>query len=260
MQTASFIILTTKGGEIIIKQDSLKRNLENKINTNIDDVKQELRFNVDELGKLISQQQTDVQKEIDFLKSSKNDFSGIVSADIKSVVSVTTDKSAGSGFFVNSEGYIVTNQHVIDGGTYFKVLDYDGNILDAKVISQDSFSDLALLKVDESSSYLKLEDSDNIEIGEKVIAIGNPLGLSFTVTEGIVSAVDRLGPNGLNAYVQTDVTLNPGNSGGPLINKFGKVIGLNNFKIGNAESLGFALESNYIKKNINDMANETIIN
>jgi S1-C subfamily serine protease len=98
-----------------------------------------------------------------------------------------------------------------------------------------------------------------LKVGEKVIAIGNPLGLSFSVTEGIISALDRVGPNNLAEYIQTDVSLNPGNSGGPLINTRGKVVGINNFKIGDAESLGFALESNSIRDSINDLAGEKII-
>ena len=98
-------------------------------------------------------------------------------------------------------------------------------------------------------------DSDDVQVGEKVIAIGNPLGLSFTVTGGIISAVDRIGPNGLDVYIQTDAALNPGNSGGPLINKEGKVIGINNFKAGGeSENIGFALESNYIIDAVNDIA------
>ncbi|MEK6845094.1 MAG: trypsin-like peptidase domain-containing protein, partial [Nanoarchaeota archaeon] len=94
--------------------------------------------------------------------------------------------------------------------------------------------------------------------GERVIAIGNPLGLQFSVTEGIVSGIHRPGINELEAYVQTDAALNPGNSGGPLINKNGKVIGINNFKIGSGESLGFALESNYIKDAVNAISLENL--
>ena len=104
----------------------------------------------------------------------------------------------------------------------------------------------------------KLADSDDVVVGEKVIAIGNPLGLSYTVTEGIVSAVNREGPNGLKDYIQTDVTLNPGNSGGPLINRDGEVIGVANFKVGGAEALGFALESNVVRETVNRIANAQI--
>lgn len=118
--------------------------------------------------------------------------------------------------------------------------------------------DIALLKIDGTYTPLTLANSDNINIGEKVIAIGNPLGLQFSVTEGIVSGINRPGANGLNYYIQTDAALNPGNSGGPLIDVQGKVIGINNFKIGAGESLGFALESNYIKQTVNSISQQAL--
>ena len=105
---------------------------------------------------------------------------------------------------------------------------------------------------------MELSDSNEVQVGEKVIAIGNPLGLQFSVTEGIVSNLHMKGTNNLDAYIQTDAALNPGNSGGPLINKQGEVIGMNNFKIGGSEGLGFALESNYIKQVINEIANDVL--
>ena len=115
--------------------------------------------------------------------------------------------------------------------------------------------DIALLKIDDTSyNPIELEDSNNVQIGQKVIAIGNPLGLQFSVSEGIVSAVNREGENKLNAYIQTDASLNPGNSGGPLIDTDGKVIGINNFKISDSENIGFALESNYIKSTVNKIS------
>ena len=123
--------------------------------------------------------------------------------------------------------------------------------------------DISLLKTEGSFHELKLGNSDNTKIGEKVIAIGNPLGLSFTATEGIISAKDRIGINSLPYYFQTDVSLNPGNSGGPLINTKGEVIGINNFKISGAEDIGFALEINYAKQTIYQIAlqylNQTIV-
>ena len=118
--------------------------------------------------------------------------------------------------------------------------------------------DIALLKINADYPRLKLADSDDIIQAEKVIAIGNPYGLSFSVSEGIVSAIHREGPNGLNIYIQTTAELNSGNSGGPLINKNGKVIGMNNFKLGNSEGLGFALESNYVKSVVNEIATQTL--
>ena len=118
--------------------------------------------------------------------------------------------------------------------------------------------DISLLKIEGVFEKLNFADSDNIEVGENVIAIGNPLGLQFSVSQGIVSAIHREGPNGIEAYIQTDAALNPGNSGGPLINKQGRVIGINNFKVGGSESLGFALESDFIEETINEIALEEL--
>ena len=106
---------------------------------------------------------------------------------------------------------------------------------------------------------MDLADSSTLQVGRKVIAIGNPLGLSFTVTEGIISALDRTGPNGLNDYIQTDVSLNPGNSGGPLIDTSGDAVGMNNFKASNAENIGFALESDVIEQKLKSLANNKTI-
>ena len=113
--------------------------------------------------------------------------------------------------------------------------------------------DVALLKIEGDYNSLIFDDSDDVRIGEKGIAIGNPLGLSFSVSEGIVSALNREGSNGLKIYIQTDASLNPGNSGGPLIGTDGKVIGINNFKA-RGENLGFALESDYIKQSVNEIS------
>lgn len=260
LQILSFFVMTEQTSKIIAQQEKSNDYFENKISGEAKDIRQELRFNVEELSKAVSQQSKDIRQEINLLKSSQEDFSGIVEEAIKGVVSVTTDTSAGSGFFVDSGGYVVTNMHVIANAQYIKIVDYDGNEINADFLGGDETNDLALLKVPGIYNHLELVESDSVLIGEKVIAIGNPLGLSFSVTEGIVSALKRTGPNGLNEYIQTDVTLNPGNSGGPLINKEGKVIGINNFKIGGAESLGFALESEVIRENINLIANVTLIN
>ncbi|MAG37770.1 hypothetical protein CMI45_00060 [Candidatus Pacearchaeota archaeon] len=211
----------------------------------------------------ISEQEESLNKEISLLKSSQEDFSGIVQQVVKGVVSVVTDKAAGTGFIVSDEGYIVTNQHVVSGASAANVIAYSNKVYRVRLIGSDVGKDIALLKIEEGEyDELILGDSEDIKVGNKVIAVGNPLGLSFTVTEGIVSAVDRDGPSGGDDYIQTDVSLNPGNSGGPLINAQGEVVGINNFKIGGggAEGLGFALESNIVKDTINDIANKTIIN
>ena len=203
-------------------------------------------------------------EEIDLLKASVGeDFSGIVEDSIKSVVTIRTNVGQGAGFIITNEGYIVTNAHVLadEQGRLtsdIKAVTHEQKIIDANFIGFDGELDIALLKISGDYNELILGDSEDIQIGEKVIAIGNPLGLQFSVSQGIVSAVHRPGINKIEAYIQTDAALNPGNSRGPLINTQGKVIGINNFKRGSGENLGFALESNYIEETINDIAFEAL--
>ena len=188
--------------------------------------------------------------------SASPDFSTIIVDVVKSVVTIRTDISQGTGFIVHEEGYIVTNYHIMDRAKKAVVYTFDDNSYEVTLVGHDPELDLSLLKINGSFEKLLLGDSDRVQVGEKVIAIGNPLGLQFSVSEGIVSGIHRRGPNNLEAYIQTDAALNPGNSGGPLINKQGDVIGINNFKIGTGESLGFALESNYIRDSINKIFRE----
>jgi S1-C subfamily serine protease len=195
-----------------------------------------------------------LKSEISEIKASTSeDFSGIIEDSLKSVVTIRTDIGQGTGFLISNEGFIITNAHVLSGAKAVYILDYQQNKYAAELIGYNITFDLALLKISGNYNTLELGNSQDVQIGEKVIAIGNPLGLQFSVSEGIVSAVDREGENKINAYIQTDAALNPGNSGGPLINKEGQVIGINNFKIGGGENIGFALESNYIKQVINQI-------
>lgn len=204
------------------------------------------------------------KKELDLLKASAGeDFSGIVEGVIKSVVTIRTDSGQGTGFIISQDGYLVTNAHVLadDSGrlaSNIRAITFEQSTISVEFIGFDGLLDIALLKILGNYDYLEFGNSNKVQVGEKVIAIGNPLGLQFSVTEGIVSAIHRPGINEIEAYIQTDAALNPGNSGGPLINKQGKVIGINNFKIGAGESLGFALESNYIKDAINEIALEAL--
>jgi len=263
LQIISFISISSQISKISAQQEVIKKDVDKYVSDlekEIGEVKQENQFGINTITQEIAQQKKDVDAQIELLKSStQEDFSAIIGFAIEGVVNIKTDKSAGTGFIVNSNGYIVTNLHIIQGAIFVQVQTFDGVIYDATLIGGDEFTDLALLQVPTSFNELNLADSDKVQLGEKVIAIGNPLGLSFSVTEGIVSAVDRVGPNGSPSYIQTDVALNPGNSGGPLINKEGEIIGINNFKIGGAESLGFALESNVIREKINEIANMIII-
>ena len=258
LQIVSFLVTGSQVSKILLKQDSISNNL-GELKDEIEQARQDAQFGINSLADEIVTQRTDIENQINLLKTEQADFSAVIDKAIPGVGSIITDKASGSGFIISDDGYVITNYHVINGANIIKVQTYDGSRRDAVLIGYDGFIDLALLKIEGSFNSLKLADSDNVQIGEKVIAIGNPLGLQFTVTEGIVSGLKRVGPNGLAAYIQTDVTLNPGNSGGPLINKEGDVIGINNFKLGGAEGLGFALESKVAKEYINLIANFQLV-
>jgi serine protease Do len=156
----------------------------------------------------------------------------------------------GSGFIVSKDGYIITNNHVVDGATKVLVTLSDGKKVEAKIIGKDPKSDIAVIKIEGSNyTYLDLGNSDDIEIGEWVIAIGNPFGLDASVTVGVVSAKGRnqLHITDFEDFIQTDAAINPGNSGGPLIDVDGKVIGINTAIVsgsGGYMGVGFAVPSN----------------
>lgn len=218
----------------------------------------ELRSKIEQLSEGLIRTETDLGKQLSALKAEASaDFSGIIETSINSVINVRTNSGQGTGFIIAPEGYVVTNAHVLSGARYARAITSDQDIKEMDLIGYNLTLDIALLKIQGEYPYLEFRDSEDIRVGEKVIAIGNPLGLSFSVSEGIISGIDREGMNELPAYIQTDAALNPGNSGGPLIGTDGKVIGINNFKaVG--ENLGFALESNYIKKAVNGIALENL--
>jgi S1-C subfamily serine protease len=258
---ADQLLKTTQDIEVRVngKIDSLTRDTESKINT-LSDSLSSLSNSVSSL----SNTQSDLKSQISTIKAStSNDFSGIIEDSIRGTLTIKTNYAQGTGFLITDDGYFITNAHVLSGARYAYAYTYDGEKYSAQLIGYNSNMDIALLKITGDFSSLKLGDSDNTKIGEKVIAIGNPLGLSFSTSEGIISARDRTGSNNLPYYFQTDAALNPGNSGGPLIDKNGEVIGINNFKSSGGESLGFALEINYAKETINEISmnalNETIL-
>ncbi|MBS3081575.1 trypsin-like peptidase domain-containing protein [Candidatus Pacearchaeota archaeon] len=255
VQLISFTFISSQSAKLIAQQN----NFEEGVGDTLNQIRQENQYRISEIVRSLSQQRTDFENQISFLKSTQQDFSLIIEDAIKKVVTVTTDVSAGTGFAVGKGGYILTNNHVITGSSAIQVQTYSNEVYVAQLLGVDENADLAVLKISGKIDSFNLSDSDLVSIGEKVIAIGNPLGLSFTVTEGIVSALHRQGPNGLQAYIQTDVTLNPGNSGGPLVDKKGNVIGMANFKVGGAEALGFALESNVLRKIANEIVGSEII-
>ncbi|MCA9485429.1 MAG: trypsin-like peptidase domain-containing protein [Nanoarchaeota archaeon] len=264
LQTASFIVLSVQISKLNTKLDTelVKTSTELRdFTTGLVEAYDELyQQNFNQISDVIITQQEDINEELRLLKSAQEDFSGVVSEAVESVLTVRTGNSIGTGFIISTDGYIVTNYHVIDGSTDdIEVIDFDKRSYQASFIGADQTRDIALLKIPGTYKKLEMAEQKDIQVGKQVIAIGNPLGLSFTVTEGIISGLDRVGPSGLAEYIQTDVPLNPGNSGGPLIDTKGNVVGINNFKIGGAESLGFSLESRVIRTQVNLIANQTII-
>jgi S1-C subfamily serine protease len=190
-------------------------------------------------------------------------ITGVVNTVAESVVHIEVTKrmverktrqerdmpGSGSGFLISSDGFIVTNHHVIENAKDIKVSFADGRKVIADLKGSDSSTDIAILQVHENNvKALVFADSDQLQVGQIAVAIGNPLGLQHTVTAGVVSALGRTlrASNGrlIDDVIQTDASLNPGNSGGPLVNSMGQVIGVNTAMIPTAHGICFAVSSN----------------
>ena len=159
-------------------------------------------------------------------------------------------RSLGSGFIIDGQGYIVTNNHVIEDADEIQVRLYDGKEFEAAVVGRDPKTDLALIKIKDASGLkpMKMGDSDSLQVGTWVVAIGSPFGLEQTVTAGIVSAKGRIiGSGPYDDFIQTDASINPGNSGGPLIDLQGRVIGINTAIVASGQGIGFAIPINMAK-------------
>lgn len=172
----------------------------------------------------------------------------------------------GSGVILNKEGYIVTNAHVLDANGFHDIYTSDENIYSAKIVGRDAKTDIAVLKINASNlSPAVLGDSDEVLVGEQVIAVGNPAGLSNTVTNGIVSAVNRKIKSDSTGFemdcIQTNADISPGNSGGALVNMYGQVIGITSSKYASTlyEGLGFAITINEAKPIIEELINKGFI-
>lgn len=189
--------------------------------------------------------------------SPARDVSSLVKQIGEAVVQVRTPSGLGSGFFINADGYLITNFHVIEGETEISVEVYhqkDGQLdretyKQVKIIAINKFHDLALLKIEDKDApkfkYVTLGNADALNVGDAVFAIGSPLGLERTVTQGILSTKTRQMEG--NLYLQTSTQINPGNSGGPLFNLAGEVVGVTNMKITFGEGLGFAIPVELVK-------------
>ncbi len=201
------------------------------------------------------------------------DFSHVVEATMPSLVKVENEAMTphpalfganetgevpelreGTGFFVDKSGLIITNYHVVDGAESLKVITYDRKIYPAELVGGDAFTDVALIKIkpDFKVRPAVLGDSSKMKVGQWVIALGNPLGLEFFATAGIVSGFGPPGPGYIGYYdfIQVDVNIKPGNSGGPLLNARGEVVGINNAYMGPGTGIGFAIPINRARESM----------
>ncbi|MEW6201497.1 MAG: trypsin-like peptidase domain-containing protein, partial [bacterium] len=165
-------------------------------------------------------------------------------------------QSLGSGFVIDERGYIATNAHVVIQADEIQVNLLDGGTYKGKVIGTDTKTDLAVIKIeaDKKLPVLKFSDSDELKVGEWVMAVGNPFGLAHTVTAGIISAKDRqIGQGPYDDFIQTDASINPGNSGGPLVNLRGEVVGVNTAINPAGQGIGFAVPANIGRHVFNEL-------
>jgi len=183
------------------------------------------------------------------------EFVDVANKVIPAVVSIEAEEATGSGFIIDEEGHIITNYHVIKDRTKIRIYLNDKRIFAAKLIGSDPETDVALLKINGDNLPIAiLGDSEALKVGQKVAAVGSPFGLESTITTGIVSAKHRTRGNTIyRDFIQTDANVNPGNSGGPLVNLNGEVIGMNTFILAQTEGLGFSIPSNLIKKIVDSL-------
>ena len=183
-------------------------------------------------------------------------FESIFNRTEESVVYLNTEDSRASGFVYSKNGYIVTNQHVVEGSSQIEVSFTDGDTKRAEVVGQDPYTDLAVLKVDKSGlKPLNFSDSTKVRVGQTAIAIGNPFGLDSSMTQGIISQTGRSirveGGFSIRNVIQTDAAINPGNSGGPLLNREAEVVGVNTAietQSGGFQGVGFAIPANTVQR------------
>ncbi|MBV9506048.1 MAG: trypsin-like peptidase domain-containing protein [Acidobacteriia bacterium] len=206
----------------------------------------------------------DEQNNIDIYKASRDATVNITSIVYREsfFFQLVPEKGTGSGFVINGDGEILTNNHVVSGGSQLQVRLSDKKVYRASILWNDARNDLAMIKINAGRKlpFLKLGDSDGLVVGQKVLAIGNPFGLEGTLTTGIVSSLDRsIEPEDgqrLEGMIQTDAAINPGNSGGPLLDSHGSVIGINTAIYGSQGNIGvgFATPINRAKPMLEEFA------
>ncbi len=201
---------------------------------------------------------TSYSKKLSLIEIFENSESGVVRVNIQRGEEGITPIGVGSGFVFDKKGHIITNAHVVEDSKKVVVTFLDGRSYNAEIVGVDTFTDIAVIKVNADLSLLRplfLGDSSNLKVGEPIAAIGNPFGLSGSMTSGIVSQLDRLLPSGagysIPDVIQTDAAINPGNSGGPLLNMRGEIVGINTAiqsATGEFTGVGFAIPSQTVAK------------
>jgi S1-C subfamily serine protease len=215
--------------------------------------------NGDDVTKFGDETILSTKKSLTLVELFEKSESGVVRIDVDKINSSRETGSLGSGFVFDDLGHIITNAHVVESASSVTITFLDGSQYNAQIIGLDKFTDIAVIKVEEKPRYLhplQMGDSSTLKVGEQVAAIGNPFGLSGSMTSGIVSQIGRLLPSQDTGFsipnvIQTDAAINPGNSGGPLLNMAGKVMGINTAiqsGTGQSAGIGFAVPSNTILK------------
>ena len=246
-----FIILTVL---FIIPagSDETTKQMQNQIDEN----ELQMQNQIDEINNLILTKSE--SKTLSLIKIFEKAEPGVVRVNIQKNQTESEVGGVGSGFVFDKKGHIITNAHVIDDATKTIVTFLDGRSYNAEIIGIDEYTDIGVIKVNADFKLLQplsLGDSSNLEVGEPITAIGNPFGLSGSMTSGIISQIGRLLPSGsgysIPDVIQTDAAINPGNSGGPLLNMRGEIVGINTAiqsTTGEFTGVGFAIPSQTVAK------------
>ncbi len=267
--SVSILLMMIQSGFIAISSESELTNIPAfTIATVQDDTAEQMNV---EVGKLTTEQIAEkvipsVVTVQNYQIVNSNGF-GAFGTNSSTAESEVSPAGEGSGVIMSADGYIITNAHVVEGATNIKVVLHDGTVAEADVVGEDEVTDLAVIKIRDTSGLslvpAEFGSSDDLSVGEQVVAIGNPggLALSSSVTVGYVSALDREITSGESGYImntiQTDAAINPGNSGGALVNEYGQVIGINSAKYSSVdyEGLGFAIPINDAQPILTDLKN-----
>lgn len=241
--------------------NNFEQSIRQDVETALSEAKPAVHFTGQKNDHLNSKPATNNFVPEDFVETAEMVTSAVVNITVKSRSSYEAI-SGGSGVIVSRDGYIITNNHVIDGGGKIEVTLHNNRSYAARIIGKDPTTDLALVKISENDlPTLRYANSDRVEVGEWVLAVGNPFNLTSTVTAGIVSAKGRninilRGLYSIESFIQTDAVVNPGNSGGALVNMEGELVGINSAimsESGGYEGYSFAIPSNLVRKIMSDL-------